>query len=230
MIEFLYYPLAQAHEAQGVAVIIDVLRAFTTAAFAFNAGADKIYPVAAVAEAIQLSDKLPGSLIMGEVNGIKPEGFDFGNSPYDISRIDLTGKMLIQRTSAGTQGIVRVLHADLIIPASFVVAKATADYIRLLNPPVVSFIITGISLGRDGDEDLACAEYIEALVKNKCPDDREYIKRVTASSVGRVFLDGRNTNFQFQDLTLSIQVDRFPYPLKVTRENGRLVMDHQFPG
>jgi len=201
MIEFLYYPLAQAHEAQGVAVIIDVLRAFTTAAFAFNAGADKIYPVAAVAEAIQLSDKLPGSLIMGEVNGIKPEGFDFGNSPYDISRIDLTGKMLIQRTSA----------------------------IRSLNPPAVSFIITGISLGRDGDEDLACAEYIEALVKNKCPDARDYIKRVTASSVGRVFLDGRNTNFQFQDLTLSIQVDRFPYPLKVTRENGRLVMDHQFP-
>ncbi|MEA3325993.1 MAG: 2-phosphosulfolactate phosphatase [Chloroflexota bacterium] len=230
MIDFNNYPLSQAHEAQGIVVVIDVLRAFTTAAFAFDAGADKIYLVARVEEAIQLRDKIPGSLIMGEDKAFKPERFDFGNSPADISRIDLTDKTLIQRTSAGTQGIVRVVHADLILAASFVVAKATADYIRMLNPQVVSFIITGVSLGRDGDEDRACAEYIEALVKNKHPDSQEYIKRVRESSVGRMFLAGRDTRFQLQDLTLSIQVDRFPNPLIVRTENKRLVMDQWTSG
>ena len=224
MIEFKYYPLEKAHKAQGVAVVIDVLRAFTTAAFALNAGANLIYPVAGVEEAIQLRKKLPRSLIMGEENGSKPEGFDFGNSPVDISQADLSNVTLIQRTSAGTQGIVRVVNADLILAASFVVAKATADHIQMLRPPLVSFIITGESQGRDGDEDQACAEYIEALVKNSQPDPLAYIERVRCSDVGRIFLGGRNTNFQHQDLLMSIQVDLFPYLLKISRENNRLVM------
>jgi len=151
VIEFKFYPLEKAHEAHGVAVVIDVLRAFTTVAFALNAGANLIYPVAGVEEAIQLRNKLPRSLIMGEESGNKPEGFDFGSSPADISQADLSNKTLIQRTSAGTQGIVRVVYADLIIAASFVVAKATADHIQMLRPPLVSFIITGESQGRDGD-------------------------------------------------------------------------------
>jgi 2-phosphosulfolactate phosphatase len=43
----------------------------------------------------------------GEVNGLPPEGFDFGNSPTQVMKLDLRGRALVQRTSAGTQGIVR---------------------------------------------------------------------------------------------------------------------------
>jgi 2-phosphosulfolactate phosphatase len=89
MTAFKFFTLDEALMASGLVVVIDVLRAFTTAAHAFDRGAEKILPVASVKEAFQLRKRLPGSFIMGEVDGIKPEGFDFGNSPDQISAMDL---------------------------------------------------------------------------------------------------------------------------------------------
>ncbi|MFU8827781.1 MAG: 2-phosphosulfolactate phosphatase, partial [Brevefilum sp.] len=156
MTEFRYFNLHDAHLACGVVVVIDVLRAFTTAAHAFDVGAAKILPVASVSEALSLRDKIPDALVMGEVDGEQPVGFDFGNSPVQIRKQNLTGCTLIQRTSAGTQGLVRAQQAGLLFAASFVVARATALQIQALNASEVSFVITGASLGRDGDEDRAC--------------------------------------------------------------------------
>lgn len=230
MIDFRYYSLDQAQDAQGTAVVIDVLRAFTTAAFAFDVGAKVINPVSGIDEAIHLGKEISDSLIMGEDHGCKPEGFDFGNSPLAISRENLSGKTVIQRTSAGTQGIVRAVNASQIIAASFVVAKASAEYLRLLQPDIVSFIITGSSFGRDGDEDKACAEYIEALVTGRDPEPSHFISRVGSSTVGRIFLDRSHECFHPHDLSLSIQVDRFPFFLQVSRENTRISMRRIYSG
>ena len=229
MINFHYYPLATAHEAEGIVVVIDVLRAFTTAAIAFDMGANMIYPVAGIDDAFYLRKKMPGSLLMGEINGVKPIGFDLGNSPAEISEIDLTEKILIQRTSAGTQGVIKAVKAEMIIAASFVVAAATANFIRLFDPSTVSFIITGESQGRDGVEDLSCGEYIEALLKGLQPNQEEYIKRVKSSSVGQLFLDRNNTIFKYQDLLLSTQIDRYPFYLKVCQKNGNFIMTKNCP-
>ncbi len=192
MTEFKYFSLDEANQARGLVVVIDVLRAFTTAAHAFNVGAEKILPVAGVKDALQLRKQLPSSLIMGEVSGVKPPEFDFGNSPAKISTLNLDGKTMIKRTSAGTQGIVLAINADQIFAASFVVAKATAKIIQRLDPDVVSFIVTGESMGRDGDEDLACGEYIQALIHDQAADHSAFTQRVTNSSAGRLFLEGTN--------------------------------------
>ncbi len=133
------------------AVIIDVLRAFTTAAFAFSAGAHKIIPVASPEEAFELKRKNANYLLMGEIQGKPIPGFDFGNSPTESSNLDLSGKTIIQRTSAGTQGIVRSHKSKKILVSSFVVAEATLKRILKLNPGKVSFIVTG---KYNGDEDL----------------------------------------------------------------------------
>ena len=90
----------------GPVVVVDVIRAFTTAAYAFGAGAEAIYLVAGVDEALQFAAARPGVLAMGENHGRRPEGFDFPNSPAMVSRADLRGRTLVQRTSAGTQGVV----------------------------------------------------------------------------------------------------------------------------
>src|SRR5512135_2299917 len=105
--KFHYTNLETCHTATGLVVVIDVLRAFTNAAFAFSRGAKEIYPVNAVEEALQFKAGTPNSLACGEVGGLPPEGFDFGNSPTQTNTLDLKGCALIQRTSAGTQGIVR---------------------------------------------------------------------------------------------------------------------------
>jgi len=224
MIKFNYYSLAEAHLAEGVTVVIDVLRAFTSAAFAFDNGALKILPVSSVDDAFALKKALPESLIMGEVNGFKPEGFDFSNSPALIARSDLMGKTLIQRTSAGTQGLVRAVNAAHLLAGSFVVAKSTADILHMIKPDRISFIITGKSLGRDGDEDRACAEYIEALVLKDDPDPVDYVQRIMTSSVGKSFLSGSTPYFLEKDLSMSAQINIFDFALLVRREEGRLVM------
>jgi 2-phosphosulfolactate phosphatase len=228
MTVFNFHPLDYAHLASGVVVVIDVLRAFTTAAHAFDAGVIRILPVAGVEEAIQLRESLPDSLIMGEVEGVKPEGFDFGNSPEQIRQQDLRGITLIQRTSAGTQGIVRAEQADFIFAASFVVAKATAEHIQQLDPLEVSLIITGKSMGRDGDEDRACGEYLQALIMGEKPAPEAFTRRAAHSTAGKGFLSDELQEEFGPDVTLSTQADRFNFSLPVLRQGKLWVMNRHF--
>lgn len=220
-----YLPLAEAHQARGVVVVIDVLRAFTTAASAFNAGTSKIIPVGGVGEALQLKQRWPGSMVMGEINGFKPEGFDYGNSPAQFKNIDLRGKTLIQRTSAGTQGIARAVKPDHLFAASFVVAKATALHIQQLEPDVVSMIVSGESMGRDGQEDRACGEYIQALIVGDKPDAKDYVRRVYYSSVGRSFLAGKIKHMTKEDFEMCLQMDLFSFSMPIRREGSLLIMN-----
>lgn len=225
MTRFSYFPLNQAHSARGIVVVIDVLRAFTTAAHAFDAGAERILPVAGIEEAFLLRKNLSDALLMGEVDGLKPDGFDFGNSPAQFNGCILTGYTMIQRTSAGTQGIVKAEQAELLFAASFVVAKATALAIRKLAPAEVSFVITGVLLGRDGDEDRACAEYIQALIQNQEPSASDYTQRVSQSSAGLSFLSDENRHILAEDLDLSVQPDRFNFSMPVFRKSELLIMN-----
>src|SRR5687767_6403730 len=123
--KFHYTDLETCHTATGVVIVIDVLRAFSTAAYAFARGAREILLVSTVEEALELRGQLTNSKALGEVGGLAPEGFNFGNSPTQIREQDFTGLTLIQRTSAGTQGAVRSKKADVLIAASFVVASST---------------------------------------------------------------------------------------------------------
>jgi 2-phosphosulfolactate phosphatase len=225
-----YYPLSEAHLAEGAVVVVDVLRAFTTAAYAFASGAKEIFPAAGVEDALALRDRIPGSLVMGEVDGHEPEAFDFGNSPSAIRQADLHDRTLIQRTSAGTQGIIRAVHADRCFAASFVVARATAERLRMLEPEVISFIITGESKGRDGDEDRACGEYIEALFKGYVPDPDVYTVRVLTSTVGRDFLNLTNDYLLKDDIEISQRVDAFNFYMPVNQKGDLLVISKdEFP-
>ena len=81
-----------AQEALGIVIVIDVFRAFTTAAIAFENGAKDITLVAEVEEALELRQRGIGDVLMGEVDGTRPEGFDYGNSPFEIAEVDFTGK------------------------------------------------------------------------------------------------------------------------------------------
>ena len=109
--------LEGAARATGTVAIIDVFRAFTTAAVALANGASAIVMVRSVEEALALRDAGIGQICMGEVRGRAPQEFDFGNSPIEISAVDFCGKTVIQRTSAGTQGIVAANRADRLYAA-----------------------------------------------------------------------------------------------------------------
>ena len=226
--EFRRLTLRDCAEATGVVVVIDVLRAFTTAAHAFAAGAREIVLVSSVEEALALRGADPDALIMGEVGGLKPAGFDLGNSPTALIGRDLAGRRLIQRTSAGTQGVVGgSARAGALFGCSLCCAAATARHIRRLAPAAVSFVITGVGAGspqNDGDEDVACADYVEALLRGETPDTAAIVRRVHDSYVARKFLDLAQPDFPAEDLAHCAAIDRFAFSLPIHRRDGRLVM------
>ena len=222
--KFHYTNLESCHEASGMVIVIDVIRAFTNAAFAFSRGAKEIYPVSKVKEALKFKAEIPDSLACGEVGGMPPEGFDFGNSPTQTKALDLNGRVIVQRTGAGTQGIVRSVNANTLLAASLVVATATVTHIRKLSPETVTFVITGQMGNGSGDEDLACAEYLEALLKNQQPDATPYIERVYKSRDALLHLDPNLPAFPRSDLDHCTNIDAFDFAMSVTKENGQPVM------
>jgi 2-phosphosulfolactate phosphatase len=218
--KFSYLTNENCHSADGVVVVIDVLRAFSTAAYAFGAGAESITLVGDVEEALSLKAQRPEALIMGEVHGVKPESFDFGNSPTEIARQNLQGKHLIQRTSAGTQGVVRSVNAEKLFTASFVVADATVCAIQQLKPEEVSFVITGRYF--DG-EDKACADYLAACLQEKNPDPESYLEQVRAA-FELAHMPTEKFPHIASDVDYSTRLNAFPFAMPVTREQGRPVM------
>jgi len=222
-LKFHYTDLEDCHTAQGVVIVIDVLRAFSTAAYAFSRGAKEIFLVSTVDEALSLKSTIPNSIAMGEVGGLRPEGFDFGNSPTYINEADLSDTTVIHRTSAGTQGVVRSQGADIMLASSFVVANATVRYISNLAAPEITFVITGRSYN-GGDEDIACAEYLEELLKGNQPDGKSFIKRVMESKDAFPHLDPKQRDYPLSDLDYCAQIDRFNFAMPITREDEKFIM------
>ena len=227
--QFQRLSLDESTRATGVTVVIDVLRAFTSACYAFGAGAHEILLVSEVADAFALREQFPGALLMGEVGGGPIAGFDFSNSPAHYVGRELGGQRLIQRTSNGTQGVIRANHADCTLAASFVCAGATARYIRQLAPSLVTFVITAWHAdstdSQQGDEDAACADYLEAILRDMQPDPQPYLARVAASPTGQLFQTNTRPEYPATDLPYCTQLDTFNFALPVQRQaDGRLVM------
>ena len=211
-----------AREARGLAVIIDVFRAFTTAAHVMANGAERIVPVLTVEESFELRRKHPDWIQIGERGGVRVEGFDYGNSPYEVSLADFTGRTVIQTTGAGTQGVVNASGADEIVLGSLVMAGAIARYIRRVDPEVVSLVAMGDVGVEPNEEDESCAEYIEGLLEGRRPDFEEMRGRIRASPSGAKFFDPSKPQFREEDFRLALELDRFDFVLRVVR--GDLLM------
>ncbi len=159
--------LDQAEEACGIVIVIDVVRAFTVAAYAFAGGAQRLWLVHTVEEALALRDREPGALLAGEVGGRLISGFDFNNSPALMSVADVLGRLLIQRTGAGTQGAVRAINATHILVCSLANAQATALYayrLAMETGEPVTLLPTASLNDLLATEDDFCADYLESLL------------------------------------------------------------------
>ena len=222
--------LADCADARGVVVVIDVIRAFTTAAFAFEAGAHEITLCGTVEEALKLGRTSSEAFVMGEEGGLPPEGFDAGNSPHSLKGMALDDRWVIQRTSAGTQGVIRSRNADVLLASSFVVASATVAHINSLSPDTVSFVITGKRPDGSGDEDEACADYLEERLSGRSPNPSPYIRRVIRSrSSVTLFADPGRPEFQWEDIECCIDLDRYDFAMKVEKTNGLPILRPVYP-
>ena len=212
-----------AREAEGTVVIIDVFRAFTTAAVAFSRGASRIILVAEIDEALALRDKGVGEICMGEVDGIRPEGFDFGNSPFELSTADVDGKTIVQSTRAGTVGAAAALKARQMYACSLVIAGATARRLLIEDPPVVTVVAMGAEGKRRSDEDEQCALYLRNLLQGRTPDRGAVQRLAAAGSDATKYDDPSLPHYHPMDREIALRVDSMPFAIEVSRHDGLLV-------
>ena len=212
-----------AQEALGIVIVIDVFRAFTTAAIAFENGAKDITLVAEVEEALELRQRGIGDVLMGEVDGTRPEGFDYGNSPFEIAEVDFTGKSIVQSTRAGTVGVAASEKADTIYLGSFAVAQSTVDTILKDTPEVVSIIAMGDQGVVRADEDEHCGLYLRNLLEGRKPDQEAVRSLILKGGATQKFFQDSQPQYHPEDVELALQFNKHSFAMKVTRQDGLLV-------
>ena len=206
-----------AKQAKGVVVIIDVFRAFSVACYAFDSGAKQYLVVSDVKSAFELRKRYPNSVLVGEREERKIEGFDFGNSPTEILKANLEGATVIHTTTAGTNGLVNAENASVLLTGSFVNASAIVKYIKAIRPEHVSLIAMGYRAQTSADEDVLCANLISERLKDHQPDYQKQLFDLRTGSGSRFF---NPSNLEFSpptDFFLCTMIDRFNFVLKAER-------------
>ncbi len=182
--------------------------------------------VGPVEEAFALRRRWPDALIMGEVDGRRVDGFDFGNSTSIIARADLRGRRLIQRTSAGTQGVLAAQGADEIVLGSFVCAGAIVRHVRRRDPAELSLVAMGVRAERPAPEDDGCADLLEARLRGTPLDEAALLKRIESGDTGQRFEEDSD-DFPRADVAHCLRLDVFDFVLTVARRDGLLVATPQ---
>ena len=117
-------------------------------------------------------------------------------------------------TTAGTNGLLSAINADMVITGSLVNAGAVARYIRSLNPSHVSLVAMGYRATHSADEDLLCAEIIKSGLEDTVHDYEERIRMLRESS-GKRFFDPANIYFSPPtDFFLCTMLNRFDFVLR----------------
>lgn len=207
-------------EAPSVAVVVDVMRAFTVAAWAFGQGAEKIVLAESLDEVLALKARHQDWVTLKD--GPPAPGFDTVNSPGLLRSVDLGGRTVVQKTTAGTVGALAVKEASLVLCAGFVVAEATARLLRARKSDSVTFVVTG----EDGqaDEDLACAQYIARRATEAETDAAEFLRRAAESRAAAELAEGVRQGVHPDDIALCLELDRFPFAMVATLEDSLMVL------
>lgn len=204
-------------------VVVDVMRAFTTAAWAFHRRATKIVLFAGLDEALAYKAKTSRALAF--CDGAPKPGFDLFNSPAHLLDLEVAGRSIAQRTTAGTQGAIAARHADLILCTGFVTAAATARHLRDNRAKQVTFVVTG------GDDDLACAEHISSLLHGDDPGTR-YVDEARRSPAAADLLQGVGRGYRGvdpADVDMCLELDRFDFAMQASPEADLLVLTPTSP-
>ncbi len=209
--------LEGAKQATGIAVIIDVFRAFSVEAYCFHKGAKTIIPVGDANLAYKLKEENPETLLVGERHGAMLPGFDVGNSPSVLAKMDIAGKTVVHTTSAGTQGIANAVNATEILGCSLLNAKATAEYIRKSGAEEVSLVCMGLDALVPTEEDTLCAEYIKSILEGTKLDMPSLIADLKNTSGAKFFDKTQADVFPEADFHMCTELDKFDFVIKLEK-------------
>ena len=150
------------------AVVIDVLRATTTIAWALRNGAEAVQAFADLDDLRAAAEAWPAEqrLLLGERGGQKLEGFDLGNSPVAVTRDVVQGKRLFMSTTNGTRALDRAREVPLLLTAALPNRGAVASRLIDRRPASLAIIGSGWEGSYSLEDSLAAGALIERLQQN----------------------------------------------------------------
>lgn len=173
-----FFPEHESLFTDSAVIMIDVLRASSTVAYALESGAKEVVPAENLDKAVRIFSGLSkeARFLGGERNGLKPSGFDAGNSPFEYSSENVKGRSVIITTSNGTRIFQKAKPAKIRLIGSFVNQSSTLNYLKdnYLNGAGDKKIIF-MCAGNDGKlsyEDMLCAGAFINSIMLKFPESK----------------------------------------------------------
>jgi len=146
-----------ADPSRWTGVAIDVLRATSTLTVALGNGAARVVPLAEPQAALEMRERVPGTLACGERDGRKVPGFDLGNSPSEYTAERVAGRTLAFASTNGSRAFQSLAGCGRVVLASFLNVSAVA--LSLEQAEFVRIVCAG-QLGAFAIEDAACAGWL----------------------------------------------------------------------
>ena len=148
-------------------VVVDVLRATTTVATLFAAGLADLVVISDIAEARRRAAE-EGRLLFGEIHGLKPEGFDYGNSPLEAAAAPVAGRGAVLFTTNGTAALCSVSGSGTVTTGALANVSAVSHHAASFERVVV--VCAGNERGqRFSLEDFAAAGAICRAIRDLDP-------------------------------------------------------------
>lgn len=157
--EFLARDAAKAVRRGDLVIVVDVLRCSSTIVTALANGAKAIIPMKTLGEARRERLNKPDYILAGERGGLKPRGFDLGNSPLEYTRERVSGRVIVLTTTSGTQALIYSRGARWILVGSLLNARAVAEAASSIasSEDIGITIVQSGTNGRFSLEDFICA-------------------------------------------------------------------------
>ena len=150
------------------AVVIDVLRATTTIAWALQNGADAVETFSDLEELKERSNRWPQTsrLLVGERGGKRLNGFDLGNSPVDVTPELVGGKRVFMSTTNGTRSLNVVRNVARLYTLSLPNRRAVAERLILDRPTKLFIVGSGWEGSYSLEDSLAAGSLASFLLEN----------------------------------------------------------------
>jgi 2-phosphosulfolactate phosphatase len=152
---------------QGVVIVVDVLRATTTTPLLFEKGMTELFITASLRAAREYAAQ-GQHLLLGERDGLPPEGFNYGASPADLAKFDFSGKTAVMTTQNGPKTLPIVASAHTVLFGSFYNAQAVSDAaleIALNNNLEEIAIVCAGQEGLEGLDDTLTAGFLAKRIE-----------------------------------------------------------------
>lgn len=214
-----------AKEAKGLVVIIDVFRAFSVAYYVLAGGANRIIPFLNIDNALKMKKENSQYLLLGEHDCKKVDGFDYGNSPFEIKNIDMKDKTILLRSTRGTAGLMYLNEeiVDEVILGSFVAFFSIIKYIQLKQPKIVTIIAMGEGENKEAYEDELCAQCIKDALKGKKVDFKQIYILIKNSPASERFFDKTKVHSPEEDFYMCLNFNKFDFVVKYDIKSKILV-------